>query len=533
MTSLGRAFTLSLVLLATAGCDGFVGILRKKPEPPTLPTQSRAVVPIGLRVLTVSQHHNALRGLLGDGLPPRRVGEWVTSLEASQGGVSSQQVEDYESATLEATQAAFSDAATRDALVGCRLRGAVEGVEDPCATAFFTRFGRRAWRRPLTEAEVSRHVQLARAAAVATRDTWKGLSYAVAALLQSPHFLYRIELSEGGALSAYELASRLSFFLWNAGPDDALLDAAARGDLSRRAPLRAQVQRMLEAPQAREGLQHFFADVLDLDALESLRKSAATFPTFDHALALSMKEQLLRTVDDLLWVRGGDYRDLLTTRDTFVDAPLAALYGLPDPGPGFHPVTLPADGPRKGLLGFAGVLALQASAASTSPTLRGRYIRTALLCENVPPPPPGVNSSLPPLGAEPKTTRQRLEAHAAGSCASCHQVLDPLGFPLETFDAIGGYRTHEGNLPIDASGALDGTRFSDAKGLADALGAHPKLTPCLVRKAVRYAMGRTEGADEEPLIAALTTRFEAQGNRLRPLLEAVATDPAFTGVEAE
>lgn len=544
MPSLGLR-VLACALLGTVACTGRIGDTPLAPPPPpprpsTSPTAPPVIPPApfvpapgGLRLQTPTQYQNAVRALLGEDLEVPAVGSWRSSIAAAQGGVSFDAVSAYEAAADEAARAVFTDETRRRALVGC------EPGEQACLSAFVARFGRLAWRRALTTEEISRYVALAveLAAEPAPPDPWFGVRFAVVGLLQSPNFLYRVELGQpdgsGPGRRRYtgvELASRLSYFLWDGPPDAALLDAAERGELDTLPGLEAAVARLSAAPASARGVTQFFTDLLDLDALPELVKDTREVPLYTPTTGARMRAQLRALIDDVFVAGDGDYRRLFTTRKTFVDDQLAPLYGLPaNVGPELVPLELPADGPRAGLLTYPGILARHAGEADTSPSLRGLFVRRTFLCQNIPGPPPGVATTIPePAPGELVTTRQLLARHRQDpSCAACHDFMDPIGFALETFDTLGIHRTTENGLMIDTRGTLDGRAFDDARGLGLAVRDHPELGRCFVRNAYRYAAGHIETAGERVVIDELTAQLPGQDYSAPALFRAIATSDGF------
>jgi hypothetical protein len=471
-----------------------------------------------------------VRDLLG--VAADAVGNWRTSLSAAQGGVSTIGVEQYETEALAVAAAAFADPGRRGRLLAC---ADAAGPSVNCVHDFVTAFGRRAFRRPLTDDEVSRYVELAAAATADLGNAWAGPEMVAAAMLESPSFLYRVELGtdDGSGTLTYdgwELASRLSFMVWSTTPDDTLLDAAARGDLSTSPGLAPQIDRLLVAAQAADGLDQFLDDWLDLDSVSQLVKDSSFFPGFDTTLAASMQKEISLSLRSQLLEQGGDFRGVFDNLKTQLNGPLARLYGVSGvDGNDFREVALPLDGPRAGVLGFGGILALQASTVSTSPTLRGKFVRGTFLCQSIPPPPKGVNTQLPASDPKmPTTTRQRLEAHRSDPfCASCHGLMDPIGFGLEAFDAEGAFRTTENALPLDTRGTIDGVSFADARGLGQALKQNPKAVDCFVRQVYRYAQGHIEATSEARALSELNSQFSSHGYTYRTLMTSLALHPSF------
>jgi len=332
-----------------------------------------------------------------------------------------------------------------------------------------------------------------------------------------------------GSEDPYALASRLSFFLWDSPPDDALLDAAASGALSGREGVRAQAERLLASPRARVGVANFFSEQLRLYELDGLPKDALTYEHFSPQLLLDAREETLRALLARVFDDDADLRDAFTSRDTFLNPRLAALYGVPAPSrEGFTRVTLPEWSGRAGLLGHASILNLFAHANSSSATLRGKFVRTVLLCQEIPPPPVGVNTMIPEPSGEARTLRERVREHLeVPSCAACHQLLDPIGLALENFDGVGRWRDRDNGALIDASGELDGVAFEDPVALGRALREHEALAPCVARTVARYATGRAATPEERPLVDDLAARFVALDYRLKPLLLEVVMSPLF------
>jgi hypothetical protein len=332
-------------------------------------------------------------------------------------------------------------------------------------------------------------------------------------------------------LDDWSLASRLSLFLWNSGPDDTLLDWAAHGALQTPEGRARAVDYMLASPRLETGVRAFFDDMLGFDEFAVLSKDPGIYPSFIADTITDAREQTLRTIIDHLVDGNGDYRDLFTTRETFMSPALAPLYGVSAP-PGWTRYDMPADGPRVGLLTQVAFLASHAHPGRSSATLRGKALRELLLCQKVPRPPPNVDFS---LIEDPKSTlrtaRERLAAHRANPvCAGCHKLTDPIGLGLENFDGAGEYRATERGATIDASGNLDGKAFSDAAGLAQALHDNPALPGCLVSRVYAYATGGTPAPGSADILAYFGAQFAAQGYKFPALLRTIALSNAFATV---
>jgi hypothetical protein len=493
--------------------------------------------PAALRRLTRVQYQHAIEDLVGPGitlpagLDLDNVLSGFASIGASLTTLSETVTEKLESAAMAvATQALAPE--RRAQLVGCTPAAA---WDEACARSFLTGFGRKAWRRPLRPEEVAQYLGLAQQGAEMLGDFWQGLGYALSGLLQSPHFLYRVEVgtldpkSGWRVLDDWELATRLSFLVAGTTPDAALLDAAEARALTAPGGLRREAERLLDSARGRTAVRDFLNDLLRLDALDDLEQAPADFPLVTPTLGASMREEALRFVAAIVQGGDGDFRRVFDSRTTFVNRELARLYGLPPPaGTGFVEVTLPGSGLRLGLLGQAAFLAPNAHEQTTSPTRRGKFMREVLLCHEIPEPPADVDTSLPPdrQGTPPRTMREKLAAHNAPACAACHAKMDPLGLAFENFDALGAFRDTEAGKPIDASGDLDGQTFAGPVELAGVLRRHADVESCLVRGLWRYGLGRVETEGEEGLIAGLTAAAGG-ANRFRALLLGLVESEGF------
>jgi hypothetical protein len=290
----------------------------------------------------------------------------------------------------------------------------------------------------------------------------------------------------------------------------------------------------MASPGFERGMRAFFWDMLGFDAFADLSKDPVIYPAFNSQVAQDAQEQTLRTIIDLLVTQRGDYRDVFTTRRTFLTRSLGMVYRLPvATRNGFEVGEYPVGSDRAGILTDVSFLALHSHPGRSSATIRGKSIREVFLCQTIPPPPPNVdftvvqdatNRSMP-------TARIRLEAHRTQpACASCHRLMDPLGLALENFDGLGTYRATENGARIDASGGLDGHDFSSPAGLGQALHDSPLATRCLVANMYRYAVGRNAVAAERPWINYLNQSFATTGYRVPQLMRAIATSRTFYAI---
>jgi hypothetical protein len=490
----------------------------------------------------VSEYRASVRDLLGiDALSDQAFQadtpiDGFTSIGATTVPYSVQQIEQFEEAAYDATRQLWADVARRSALVGCEPASG----EDSCVQGFLSRFARRAFRRPATAGELAVYSNLVTSVALES-DVWSGLAYAVAAILQAPSFLYRAELGEpdGGAsdrrrLTAFEVATRLSYLVTGSTPDDDLLDAAESGGLDTAEGLRGQLERLLQSEYAERTLMKYLEELLEIGHVSQVVKVQATFPAFSPELADAMQREMHDAIRDVAIRRPADLLSLLTRRDTYVNGPLAALYGLPGPASpdDWSPVTLPEEGPRAGLLGFAGFLALHAGPAETSVTKRGLFVVTKLLCRPISPPPDDLVTQLPePMPGEHLTMRQRVEQHMSDpACNGCHGEMDPPGLALEHFDALGTYRETDNGLTIDATGSIDGVHFDGAVELGRVLAGHVDVSACFARRFYEFAFGTQVRTGAQ--VSDFVSTFEQSGRLFPDLLRSTVAHDAFRFVSA-
>lgn len=514
-----------------AACEGEID----EPTAQPAPTADYAPSPGRLHRLTSSQYRHAIADVFGDDIVPppqlepvRRI-DGLAAIGAATGSISSRGVEQYEEAAFSIAEQVL---APERASVPCAPTGV---TDDACTASYLQRLARRLWRRPIHRDELAQLVDIAHRASTTLDSYREGLTYALAALLQSPHFLFRAEIghiedtSDWRRLDAFEVAERLSFFLWDTLPDDALLDAAARGDLTDRDALAEQVDRMLADQRSHQGVRAIFTDMFELDALDALRKDPTVFAHMSPEVGPSAREETLRVVEYIVFDREADYREIFTTPTTFINRKLASIYGVPAPArEGFARYEHEPSSQRSGILGHVSTLALHSHVTASSATLRGAFVRRTLLCGDIPAPPADVDTSIPEPLPGAATLRDRVRRHLEDpSCAGCHARMDPLGLGLENFDSLGRFRTTDNGAPIDASGTIGGVFYETPLEMGRALAGDASAAHCLTLTLHRYATGRRETSTDGAPIAEIDAEFADSGYRVLALLRAIALHPSF------
>jgi len=497
--------------------------------------QSSEPTPPVARRLTETQYQTSLLHLFGEGLvmpnsiEPDLAVEGFLSVGSAKTSISPRGVELYEAGAYLVAEQVVTDPFWQHWTV-CEPQ---QVVDEDCARDNLEALAYRAWRRPIEAEELTALVEVASLAAETLGDFRDGMTYGIAAVLQSPNFLFRVENGEpsgsaGQQYTDYEMASRLSFFLWNGPPDDLILEAAQAGELMEEDELATHVQRMIEDDRIGRGVRNVFYELYTLYELDELSKDPTVFPHMTEDVGPSAKEETLRLIEQFA-LSDQDFLDLLTTKTTHINRTLAAIYAIQAPArEGFGEIAFADDDPRTGLLGHASILAQHSHAVSTSPTLRGKFIRETLLCHAIPDPPADVDTSIPEPSSDTPTLRDRVQQHLeVDYCAACHALTDPIGLGLENFDGLGRFRTTDNGYPIDASGDMDGEVFSDAPSLARALRDHADVGPCLTENLYRYAVGRPQTSGELDLLDSLAARFTGQEHAVRELMRDIVMSEGF------
>lgn len=510
--------------------------LASLPESSILTAGPAKPLSVVLRRLTHNQYNNTVADLLGDRTRPASrfpAEDFVHGFtnQADGQSISPLMAEDYARAAAKlARDAARSGALKR--LIPCDTKDA------GCGAKFVRTFGERAFRRPLTDPEAASFEKLL--------GPGFDAQTVLEAMLQSPAFLFHT--GTGG----YAAGSRLSYLLWDTAPDVLLMEAAAKGELTTRAQVEQQARRLMRDGRAKLALNQFLAEWLRFDRVRGALRERKLFPEFGTELVQSMIEETTRLFSYLVW-EDKPFLDFFTADYSFLNSALAQVYDVPAPGSEFALTRFPSDGKRAGVLGHASFLTLTSKPSETAPTERGLFVREHFLCQIVPPPPPGVSTTLPVLSEErPMTNRERLAVHLSdASCASCHRLVDPIGFGFEQFDAIGRYRekqialifpavnTAKKNvkpdgmkveLAVDTKASILGVANSEFSNPAEAgriLAATPACHRCIVKQFFRYALGRAETEADRPHLEAAYERFAKSGFRFRELMLAIVTSRPF------
>ena len=508
------------------------------------PDPSATGGPLAMRRLTGEQYRNAIEDAFGRQVEvagrfePDNRHEGLNALGASRVAVTRSGFEQYE-AMARSIAAQATSPELRVEILPCEPQSAT-APDHACVTQTISELGRILLRRPLAEEDIELRAQVASRVAEEQQDYYAGLQLALASLMVAPDFLFRVEVAEPAPLpdqpdrlqlTNLSLASKLSYFLWNRGPDETLLAAAERGELSKPEGLAREVNRMVASEHIATGISAFFEDVFVFDQFDALSKDVAQYPLFNNRMAADAREQTLRFVVDQLVTQEADYRTLFTSNQIPMTRSLGPIYGIPVRAvDGWERATLPANQSRSGLLSHASFAMLHSHPGRSSPTLRGVFMREALLCQTVPEAPADIDFTqfTQDVAAVHNTARDRLAMHAtAASCRKCHALTDPIGLGLESFDGIGKFRLSENDAAIDTSGDFDGAAFSNAAELGQAFADSPLVSACLVENLYRYAVGRKQTNGERRLLRYLEDTFAQQGYRVPALMGDIATSEAF------
>lgn len=496
---------------------------------------------VGIHRLNNTEYDNTVRDLLGTSSQPAKAflaedGNHFDNT-ASALGMTGAQYEKYLAAANDLMLESLASPSSMARFMTCVPAQAA----DPCARQIIETFGLQIYRRPLEAAEVDRAMAVYDAD-LARANGREAIAQALRAMLASANFLYRVEPDPSPTslashpLSGYELASRLSYLHWSSMPDAALFDAAKNGKLSDASALEASVDRLLADPKASAFVESFAGQWLDIRSLLTHSVAPAVFPSFNTELADAVIAEGQLWFQDFL-NQERPLTEWFTADFNYVNDALAQHYGFPSPGTGAQltRVVVTTD-QRRGYLGLASFLTHTSVPSRTSPTDRGAWILSELLCDAPPPPPPMVatlekSADMNDTSAEgAENVRKRLERHRSDpACSGCHQLFDPMGLGLERFDGIGRYREAYGNGdPIAPEGVMpDGTPYSGPAELGALVGQDPRFSACVASKMYMYALGREIEALDEPSMQGLQTSWAARGLTLKNLMKEVVLTDAF------
>ena len=501
-------------------------------EPPsTISTASKCVTgkpgPRLLRRLTEEQLDNSVRDLFRNANAPRSNIFNDPQVLGFTGDAASLLVRDLGSQQL----MTYAEQVARWAMTNVPDISPCKEMTPACRSQFIKTFGLRAFRQPPSDAMVARYEKLF--ASGATFE--QGLEMTITGMLQSPFFLYRREIGEPNPgkpgtvrLTPYEVASSISYLITRSMPDEQLLQAAASNQLSTREQIDAQVDRLLLEPKNRETMHTFVGEWLESKRVAMVLKDPKVFD-FTDAMRADMERETAALVEDVIFTRKGSLTDLLKADYRFVNASLAKHYGITGvTGTDFVKVPSVRDA---GILANGSILAGNAGTTFSSPTLRGKLVRTRLLCESLPAPPDDVDTMIK-VPENAKTTREIFSAHSENAaCAGCHLAMDPIGYGFEHYDVVGRYRDKENGVAIDASGVIKGDKdvtFNGLAELSDYLSNNDNVRQCMVRFMSYFAYGAASWNEDACTFDAISAEAKASQWSIRSVLTAITRAPHFT-----
>jgi hypothetical protein len=563
--TLYRCLVAVLLIIVSSGCEGQLHITSDRdgsespstidatndPDEDASPGETDASEPSrfaprrSMAQLNRVEYVNSVKAVLGDDVD-LQINELQPDPSSNQGfqfgselsrevTASATSVHRYSRASQAAARQVFSND-SRAEFVGCEPQTA----GDECVHAFLSRILQRAWRRPARSAEIQRYLKIVETAEQED-ELWLGLELTVAAILESPNFLYLPEVGEPAVngvrkLTDWEMASRLSYLIVDAPPDDELVAAAGAGELSNAGQIEAAARRLLDKPAARDGLMAFFTDLMDLDKLDRLDKDPATFGDLPSSLGPSMRADVRYQLESRIFDDPTDIRQVFVGRDVLVDDALADIYGLDKPaGDDPEVAQIPENWERGGVLTAPGVLAINSTRTRKSTTFRGLYILERFMCGHVRPAPndldfDGLDS---PDGAETvRAWNDRIRDNP--QCAACHNQMDPYGLPFGSFDGVGRHQSQENGAPIDTSETVLGQPVAGAKDLGKLLSESDELGKCLTRQFYRHGLGQQLGpTDRARTLPALTQEFASSDYRIQELVVALVRSDSFRYIADE
>jgi hypothetical protein len=526
-----------------AGCTGSIGGDGEGAINDTV-AKSLCVVDTPIRRLTRFEYNRTVRDLLGDTsnpadvLPPE---EEVAGFNNQAAALTSSDllIEQYMKVAEDVSARAVGN-------MGALIPGCDPNLDgnDACAASFIQDFGKRAFRRPLSQSEIERFMSVFDWA-IADADLGRfedGIEVVLQVMLQSPSFLYRPELGEGTPIegdvvpfTSWEMATKLSYMLWNTMPDDALFAAAEADELQTKEQIAAQATRMLEDEKARDLVRNFHTQWLQLTHLDSVTKDTGVYPAYRSTLRELWKQEIQTFVEQVVLEGDGSLETLLTADYSFMNEELASFYGddVLDSvsGPEYRQVQVDPER-RAGLLTSAGLMATHANINQSSPVFRGKFVREQLMCNTLPLPPNDLVIEPPQLDPTKTTKEQFEEIGANPACAGCHTLMNPIGFIFEHYDGIGQWRDQQNGKNIDATGEvvqtddIDGN-YDGAVELASALAGSTQVRECVSSQWFRFAYNRTVTAEDSCSVEQLNDVFRSSGFNIKALLVALTQTNAF------
>ena len=544
------ASIVALAVAATSACLGNIGDPVDSNTSSGDPTPQAACVPgqvepgpSPIRRMTRFEYNNTVRDLLGD-----------TSNQADQFGaeeealgfnnnaanlvVSDQLANKY----MLAAEAISENVTAPDKMAGLLPCDPAAAGAEACAKQFIETFGRRAYRRPLTQEEKDAFFALYQvgAAEADAPDPFRvGVQLVIQAILQAPAFLYRVEMGqapEGDAtyvkLTDHEMASRLSYFFWGTMPDEELFAAADAGELTTKEQVEAQARRLVNDPKAHAAVTEFHTQWLDFDRIGNITKDAALFPDYSPAIGSMMREEMRTFIDHAVFDDGGGFATMMSAPYSYMPPELATFYGydVPEGAQPGQPIKIDFDPTeRGGLLTLGALMTINAHTNQTSPVHRGKLVREQFLCYLMPPPPNNITPKPPEPGGG-TTAKDRFQQHAEGTCAGCHKYMDPIGFGFENYDSVGRFRLKEGGQAIDATGSVtdsDIPDFKDGVDLVNKMADSRDVQECYVKEWFRFGLGRGETKADACTLETLDNAFWDKGGDIKEMLVALTQTDAF------
>jgi len=540
----------TLALLGTAlsvgACIGSIGGGEDGEGPNGKEQSSLCVVDTPLRRLTRFEYNNTVRDLLGDTTAPADVLPPEEEVQGFNNQAAALTVSDLLAEQYMKVAEDISERAVQD--LGSLLDDCDYDTDtDACVDAFIADFGQRAFRRPLKPEEITRLRGLydfaMNDADFGTME--EGLRLVIEEVMQSPHFLYRPEFGNADPVEAdvvrltdWELATKLSYMLWNTMPDEELFAAAEAGELHTPEQLADQAKRMLDDDRAKDAIRNFHEQWLLLNHLDSLSKDETVYPEYSGELRALWKEELEAFIEYVVLEDDGSMKTLFTADYTFANAQLASFYGSEDlvdtpAGAEFEKVSVDPSR-RSGLLTMGALMATHANVNQSSPVFRGKFVRQQFMCETLPIPP--ANLVITPPDLDPtKTTREQFEEIGNNpDCASCHMLMNPIGFGFENYDGIGKWRDEQNGKPIDSTGEIIGSKGKDLDGtfdgatdLAHKLAESDQVAECIASQWFRFAYNRTATPEDSCNFEVINESFVASNYNIRELLVTLTQTESF------